>query len=134
MNRRKITNAGVKYFNIDLTNHSKINNLISKIKPDYLIHTAWYNKHNEYWNSTENIHSLNDSINIYDSFCKNKGKKILILGTCDKYAAAKKKCHEFKSEIKPANIYSSSKNLFKKTFHIYNNKIWKLKQKISFKC
>jgi len=115
LNRRKITNAGVKYFNIDLSNHSKINNLISTIKPDYLIHTAWYNKHNEYWNSTKNIHSLNDSINIYDSFCKNKGKKILILGTCDEYAAAKKKCHEFKSEIKPANIYSSSKNLL----HMY---------------
>ena len=57
---------------LDLNEHKKVKNLINKIKPNYLIHLAWFSDHNQYWNSEKNVLSLNDSINLYESFCENK--------------------------------------------------------------
>tara|TARA_B100001248_G_scaffold250487_1_gene224627 strand:- start:23263 stop:24147 length:885 start_codon:yes stop_codon:yes gene_type:complete len=105
------SNSSYFHHTIDLDDHSKISQLLSNIKPEYIIHTAWYNEHNKYWDSPENINSLKNSINLYENFLKNRGKKIIFLGTSDEYSNQKNKCHEKKSIISPSNLYSSSKHL-----------------------
>jgi nucleoside-diphosphate-sugar epimerase len=109
--RKKVNTQKFKQHIINLSDHRGVNKLINKVKPDYLIHLAWVSEHNVYWNSINNISSLNDSINLYESFCETNGKKILLAGTCDEYAASKYKCKEDLSLISPSNLYSSSKNL-----------------------
>ncbi len=111
----------------NLLDFEQINNLIEKIKPDYLLHLAWVTTSEHYWNSLENLNWLQSGIEILKSFARNNGKKVLIAGTCAEYDWNSGFCSEEKTPTIPVTLYGSSKNslqLLLKSFAIETGISW----------
>lgn len=79
----------------DLKNPNECNALINKTRPELLLHLAWETTHGKFWNEYSNIEWLKGSLALLESFAKNKGKRVVIAGTC--------------AEIEPVNLYGACK-------------------------
>jgi len=71
---------------LDILDRSASRDLIKIIKPDVLIHLAWDVTHGEFWSSDKNPDYATATINLFNIFQKNGGKKIIAAGTCAEYA------------------------------------------------
>jgi nucleoside-diphosphate-sugar epimerase len=107
-------NKEKNYFNINLNEKKKLNQLFKKIKFDIIIHCAWYTNHEDYRQSKKNNEYLKMSKFLLDSFIMNGGKEFISLGTCEEYKKKKfgKNFFSERSEIKPINNYAKCKNIF----------------------
>lgn len=85
--------------------------LIEKIRPDYLLHTAWYTKNGKFWNAVENTYWLAATISLAKSFYSHGGRRLLALGTCAEYDWSGGPCIEGETPELPASHYGR----FKKT-------------------
>jgi len=85
ISRKNISNSKIQFIKADIFDHKKINKLIKKTKPDYLIHLAWETDPKKYLNSKNNFQWLHSSLNLYLNFCKHGGKRALITGSCAEY-------------------------------------------------
>lgn len=70
---------------VDLLNKAEIEKAVTQLKPDILIHLAWDVEHGKYWHNTNNADYKTASINLFKSFIKNGGHKIIAAGTCAEY-------------------------------------------------
>lgn len=102
------------YFNINLNEKKKLNQLFKKKKFDMIIHCAWYTNHKDYRKSKKNNEFLKMSKFLLDTFIMHGGKEFISLGTCEEYKKKKfgKNFFSEKSEIKPINNYAKYKNIF----------------------
>ena len=85
LTRKNIKSSKIKYIKADIFDHKKINNMLKKIKPDYLIHLAWEANPKKYQNSNNNFKWLHSSLNLYQNFCKYGGSRALLTGSCAEY-------------------------------------------------
>ena len=85
ISRKNISNSKIQFIKVNIFDHKKINKIIKKIKPDYLIHLAWEADPKKYLNSKNNFQWLHSSLNLYLNFCKHGGKRALITGSCAEY-------------------------------------------------
>ena len=85
LTRKKNKNSLIKYIKADIFDHKRINKVLKKIRPNYLIHLAWEASPNKYQNSKANYKWLHSSLNLYLNFCKYGGSKALITGSCAEY-------------------------------------------------
>lgn len=70
---------------LDLLKIEDIDSLCASIQVSYLLHLAWVTDPNKYWNSIDNFHWLKASIQLFDSFIKYGGKRIVSSGSCAEY-------------------------------------------------
>lgn len=70
---------------LDLLQTETIDSLCASVQADYLLHLAWVTNTNKYWNSTDNFYWLKSSIQLFDSFIKYGGKRIVSSGSCAEY-------------------------------------------------
>ena len=73
---------------LDILDHEASREIIKKIKPDALIHLAWDVTHGEFWGSSKNDEYAQASINLFEAFIANGGRKIIATGTCAEYPAS----------------------------------------------
>jgi len=69
----------------DLLNFDSISKLLSKVKPDKLIHLAWDVTPGKYLESESNFQGLNAGLNLFKEFIQNGGTRIVGAGTCYEY-------------------------------------------------
>ncbi len=105
--------AAITWHQVDLHNHTSAKDFLQKVRPEYLLHLAWYVKHGAFWTSDENLKWVNSSINLVDQFINNGGKRVIGMGTCAEYDWSDNSCSRSLSEnsslISPSTIYGSSK-------------------------
>lgn len=75
----------VNYINLDLFDFNKVNDILSKIKPNVLIHLAGCSSDPNYKNTDLNYKLLASTINLASSFIKFGGGKILNFGSSTEY-------------------------------------------------
>lgn len=81
ISRKKIINKNINYIQANLFNKKRIGKILKELKPDYLIHLAWEAKPKKYLHAKSNIKWVEASKNIFLHFCKNKGKKAVLIGS-----------------------------------------------------
>jgi nucleoside-diphosphate-sugar epimerase len=102
--------GGVYWHEADLLNNQETNHLMTSIRPTYLLHLAWFAKPGEYWNSTENIRWVEESLHLLRSFQQVGGKRVVMAGTCAEYDWANGYCSEYETPLAPSTLYGTCKN------------------------
>lgn len=94
--------------NCDILNTNDLQNTFASLRPDILIHLAWYVEPSSYLTSEKNLEYLSQSIRLLELFQQNGGKKILCAGTCFEYDFSDSPLSE-KSIIFPKTVYAACK-------------------------
>lgn len=66
----------------DLSSKEQVDKLMTVLKPDIMIHAAWFVKHGEFWTSSENKKWIDITAHLWSAFQNAGGKKAVFLGTC----------------------------------------------------
>ena len=101
--------SNVVYHQCSLNDYVAIGKLIEDIKPEGLIHLAWYVNPKDYINSEENYKWIEISENLFKTFIKHGGKRIFSAGTCFEYEFTDGLLDEYNSRINPISIYAQCK-------------------------
>jgi len=101
--------SGVTWHQADFLVPGAGRDLIEKIAPHHVIHSAWIATPGEYLNSPQNIKWLRASIEMIDAFGSSGGKRWMGIGTCLEYKAGVTPCEEDKTPIDPNSIYGRCK-------------------------
>jgi nucleoside-diphosphate-sugar epimerase len=78
--------AGITAHGVDLMRQDEAQRLIKDIRPDIIIHTAWYVAHGRFWTAPENIDWLEASTALAAYAAEAGTRRFVGLGTCAEYA------------------------------------------------
>lgn len=112
----------VNYIKGDLFDKAFIKSIISEIKPEYLLHFAWYST--GLFDDNVNYEFLSSSLDLLKAFGKNGGKKAVMAGTYAEYGYSNENLKE-SFETQPINAYSKCKDFLRQISASYceNNNI-----------
>ena len=103
---------GITWEKCDLLEVSGIQKLVTSVKPDYLLHLAWYTEHQKFFGSTENFRWLISSLELFRQFYAGGGKKAVGAGTCAEYSWQDGSIlQENSTPLKPQTLYGRIKGL-----------------------
>ncbi|WP_288550703.1 NAD-dependent epimerase/dehydratase family protein [uncultured Brachyspira sp.] len=112
---KNITTNKFQYIQLDINNSIEIENIFSRIKPEYLIHLAW--DINDL-NSNYHFNLLVSSINMIDYFYKNGGRRAVYIGSCFEYKFKELPLKEL-DELNLTTTYSKCKNYLREISEFY---------------
>lgn len=73
--------------NGDILDKHFVANVMSRVKPQYLLHLAWCIDKNHFQNN-ENFSFLASGVHLIQSFHENGGERAIYVGTCGEYEPA----------------------------------------------
>lgn len=91
-----------------LLDYDKTNGIIQQVRPDYLIHLAWYVRDVDYLAGGENLLWVGASLNLLKTFAFCGGKRALMCGTCFEYDFREAPLKET-DKINPLYVYARCK-------------------------
>jgi nucleoside-diphosphate-sugar epimerase len=106
----KKTYLDVSWHKVDLLNPDQVSSLIDLVRPDQLLHLAWYTAPGKYWNSEKNFSWVNASMTLLQEFARRVGKRVVMAGSCAEYDWRYGYCSEHVTPIAPSSIYGTCKN------------------------
>lgn len=80
------TTPGMTAHQVDLLHQDDTRRLIKDIRPDIIIHTAWYVAHGRFWTAPENTDWLEASTALAAYAAEAGARRFIGLGTCAEYA------------------------------------------------
>ena len=104
---------GVKWRRIDLGDDgSQLEELLDELRPQRLLHLAWYVEHGRFWDAPENVVWVERSLRLLRAFIDAGGRRAVMLGTCAEYdwASADGPLLETEASIAPATLYGTAKD------------------------
>lgn len=103
--------------NCNLFDETAVNEFFRKIKPEYLLHFAWFTGEG-YLESDLNEKYIAASMNMLEIFKQNGGKRAVFAGTCFEYNFKDERLKET-DPVKPTTLYAISKNKLREYAEIY---------------
>ena len=105
------TQSGIVWHEGDLLRESVRSDLIARIKPDAILHCAWYAEHGLFWHSPENVRWLSASLDLCQRFAELGGRRLVVSGTCAEYEWRQDTAvyREDSTATRPATLYGISK-------------------------
>jgi nucleoside-diphosphate-sugar epimerase len=94
--------------------------LISEVKPECLLHLAWYTEPAKYWEGRENIEWVRASLELFHAFAEKGGSRLVAVGTCAEYGAISGECEENKTPLLPTSLYGVSKHGLERILHFWS--------------
>ena len=101
---------GVRLHSADLLDPGARSELVAEIKPDLLMHLAWYLQPGQVWDSVENVRWVEASLGLLRDFAAHGGKRALVAGTCSEYGPVAGVCNEDTTPLAPSNLYGVAKD------------------------
>jgi nucleoside-diphosphate-sugar epimerase len=96
---------------VDLLDTAETHELLQTIRPEYLLHFAWYVEPGKFWGSTENLHWVEGSLALLRAFAAAGGKRVVLAGTCAEYDwTLDEPCSEYHTRLQPATLYGVCKH------------------------
>ncbi len=102
--------SGIHWYSHNLLNDAEVKELFSTVRPEYLLHLAWYAEPGNFWNAPENRQWVESGRILVKAFCRNGGKRAVFAGTCAEYETGHGQCIESRTPLKPATLYGACKN------------------------
>jgi nucleoside-diphosphate-sugar epimerase len=112
LSRRKPDSAElnkITWHEADLLARGSASKVTSQIKPDCLLHLAWYTSPGKFWEAPENKDWVQASRELLAAFAEHEGRRAVIAGTCAEYDWTTGECRENSTPLRPASLYGSSK-------------------------
>jgi nucleoside-diphosphate-sugar epimerase len=107
---------GVAWHSLDLADRPALEALLRDLRPERLLHTAWYVEHGRFWNAPENVPWVENSLHLLRTFASAGGRRAVMLGTCAEYdwSAADEPLNESRSPIGPSSLYGVAKDALRR--------------------
>jgi nucleoside-diphosphate-sugar epimerase len=115
--------ANIHWHRLDLADSAGVDALLERVRPERLVHLAWYVEHGRFWHAPENVDWVQRSLHLLRAFARAGGKRALITGTCAEYdwSAAARPLNESTSPIAPATLYGVAKDALRRLASAYAN-------------
>jgi nucleoside-diphosphate-sugar epimerase len=110
----------IHWHQVDLLDPKQTSDLIAEVKPSHLLHLAWYAVPQKYWTSIENLKWVQASLNLLQCFSMNKGRRVVIAGTCAEYDWRYGYCSEHITPFSPTTLYGSCKHSLQNILAIFS--------------
>lgn len=102
---------GVCWHAADLLDGAAIRALVAEVRPERMLHLAWYAEHGLYWAADENLAWVGASLELLRAFAAAGGRRAVLAGTCAEYAwGGTAPLHEQGSSLAPASLYGAAKH------------------------
>lgn len=118
-----IDSPGVSWHQADFLNAGQVDRLMKKIRPDFLMHFAWYAVPGLYWTSDKNLAWEEASIDLIKRFYENGGERMVAAGTCAEYSWDSGVFYEDKTPLEPKTLYGQCKSKVGVFLEEYSKKI-----------
>jgi nucleoside-diphosphate-sugar epimerase len=115
--------ADVVYHSADLLDPQQTEELVSAVRPDFLLHLAWCTEHGRFWTSPDNYRWVASSLRLAESFHANGGRRIVVAGTCAEYDWGTGKCDELITPLRPHSDYGLCKNALLQLLEGYSRRV-----------
>ena len=85
---------------------------MTRVRPESLLHLAWYAEHGRYWTSVENVRWVEATLRLLRAFAQHGGARAAIAGTCAEYdwGAQDGLLSEVTTPVRPATLYGACKH------------------------
>jgi len=104
------TEEAVYWHQTNLLERGQTSQLLAEVKPDYLLHLAWYAVPGLYWKSPENLSWVEASLHLLQEFTRQGGKRLVMAGSCAEYDWKYGFCSELTTPTNPSSLYGTSKH------------------------
>jgi nucleoside-diphosphate-sugar epimerase len=103
---------GVSWHRLDLGDGPALAALLDELRPERLVHAAWYVEHGHFWAAPENVPWVEYSLRLLRAFVAAGGRRAVMLGTCAEYdwSAVTGPLSERDSPLGPASLYGVAKD------------------------
>jgi nucleoside-diphosphate-sugar epimerase len=82
--------------------------LCARVRPQLLLHLAWYAEHGSFWTSPENLRWVDATLRLLRAF---GGRRAVVAGTCAEYLwGADDVLREHETPLEPATLYGAAKH------------------------
>lgn len=76
---------GVVWHAADLLDDAVAEGLVRAVKPELLLHLAWYVEHGRFWTSVENVRWVEATLRLLRAFANHEGQRAVLAGSCAEY-------------------------------------------------
>jgi len=105
---------------VNLLSEKSRSELMRQVKPDTLLHLAWYAEPNNFWQSPLNMDWLQASLGLFKLFAEQGGKRCLMTGTCAEYDwRGGGHFNEDTTPIAPGTFYGQAKDALRRACQGY---------------
>jgi len=94
----------------DILDAVQMRALMEQLKPQALLHMAWYVEPGKYLESPRNLDWAAASLELLRAFQQHGGKRVVLAGTCFEYGPSEAPLHELRSALAPATLYATCKH------------------------
>lgn len=109
--QRPETAGGAIWHEADLLNHRAVESVVAAVRPDAVLHLAWYAEHGAFWNAPQNLDWVSASLVLARASAEAGSKRFVGIGTCFEYGDANDSvCSETGTPARPADLYSVAKD------------------------
>jgi len=112
-------NPTVKWHQANLLDLTQIQQLISTIQANYLLHFAWYAVPGKYWQAEENFLWVQSSLELIRQFYQQGGQRVVMAGTCAEYDWQYGYCSEWITPRRPNTAYGICKQALQEMLKSY---------------
>lgn len=100
---------GVAWHEADLLAGTVARELVAEVRPELLVHLAWYAEHGRFWSSPLNVRWVEASLALLRAFVDAGGRRAVMAGTCAEYEWSRDVYPE-NASLGPATLYGAAKH------------------------
>lgn len=93
---------------IDLSEHGQVRSLVSRFRPDAVMHLAWYADPRSYLDHPANIACVTDTLELFEAALSAGCRRFLMAGTCAEYRTSDRDLCE-SDPLEPRTLYAGCK-------------------------
>ena len=101
--------TGITWHRADVLDARSLNALVSDVRPEILLHLAWFATPPDYWRSPVNLRWTAASLELAQAFVAAGGRRFVGAGTCAEYQWGPSPCVENVTPLRPATLYGGCK-------------------------
>ncbi len=94
----------------DLLSQGTATRLLGDVRPECLVHLAWYTEHGSYWEASTNLSWVGATLELLRGFADGGGERAVCAGTCAEYAWTQSPCVEGTTPLEPTTLYGLAKD------------------------
>jgi nucleoside-diphosphate-sugar epimerase len=101
----------VRWHSLDLHDRDAVLDLLARVRPELLMHMAWYAEPGAFWAAEENLDWVGATLRLLRCFRDCGGRRAVLAGTCAEYewGPASTLCSELHTPLRPATLYGTAK-------------------------
>jgi nucleoside-diphosphate-sugar epimerase len=112
--------AGVHWHRDDLLDPAAAARVAGEVRPERLVHLAWYVAHGRFWSALENAEWVEASLRLLRAFADSGGRRVVLVGTCAEYEwGGEQDLDELDSVLNPRSLYGVCKDALRRIAAAY---------------